>query len=95
MTKTDLIELIAAKSGYPKTTSGLMLDSVIEAISDALKGGESVTVVGFGKFRVVDRKARNGRNPQTGEPMVIAARRAVSFSPGKALSESVNHHAAS
>ncbi len=95
MTKTDLIERIAAKTGYPKTTSGLMLNSVVEAIFDALKNGESVTVAGFGKFRVIDRKARNGRNPQTGEPMVIAARRAVSFSPGKSLSESINHHAAS
>ncbi len=93
MTKTDLIERIAAKSGYPKTVSGLMFDSMIEAIVDALKDGESVTVVGFGKFHVTDRKARNGRNPKTGEPMTIAARRAVSFSPGKVLSESVNHAA--
>ena len=90
MKKSDLVEAVAEKTGLTKADSTRALDAVFEAITKALKKGERVPVAGFGTFNVVKRKAREGRNPQTGETVKIAARKAVTFKPGTALKETVN-----
>jgi len=66
------------------------VDCVLSSITKALKEGDTVTLVGFGTFKVVDRKARKGRNPQTGEEINIKASNAPKFTPGQALKEAVN-----
>jgi integration host factor alpha subunit len=90
MKKSDLVEAIAEKTGLTKADSTRALDAVFEAITKALKKGERVPIAGFGTFNVVKRKAREGRNPQTGETVKISARKAVTFKPGTALKEVVN-----
>ncbi len=90
MKKSDLVEAVAEKTGLTKADSTRALDAVFEAITKALKKGERVPVAGFGTFNVVKRKAREGRNPQTGATVKIAARKAVTFKPGTALKETVN-----
>ena len=90
MKKSDLVEAIAEKTGLTKADSTRALDAVFEAVTKALKKGERVPIAGFGTFNVVKRKAREGRNPQTGETVKIAARKAVTFKPGTALKEVVN-----
>jgi len=90
MKKSDLVEAVAEKTGLTKADSTRALDAAFEAITKALKKGERVPVAGFGTFNVVKRKAREGRNPQTGEKVKIAARKAVTFKPGTALKEVVN-----
>lgn len=90
MTKADLIAKIQEKAGLgSKAAAGKALDALLEAIQDALAGGDSVTLVGFGSFKVVKRAARKGRNPQTGAEIDIPASKAVKFSVGKALKEAV------
>jgi DNA-binding protein HU-beta len=66
------------------------LDALVDSVADALKKGDQVVLVGFGTFSVKDRAARTGRNPQTGEPIQIAAARIPSFKAGKALKDAVN-----
>ena len=90
MKKADLVEAIAEKTGLTKADSNRALDAVFETITEALKKGERVPVTGFGTFNVTKRKAREGRNPQTGEKVKIAARKAVTFKAGSALKETVN-----
>lgn len=90
MNKTELIEAIAASADIPKTTAGKALDAVMESITNALKSGESVVLVGFGTFAVKDRAARTGRNPKTREPIEIAASKVPGFKAGKALKDAVN-----
>lgn len=90
MNKTELIEAIAASADLPKAAAGRALDAVIDAITGALKKEEQVVLVGFGTFAVKDRAARTGRNPQTGNPIEIAAAKIPSFRPGKALKDAVN-----
>ena len=87
MNKADLIEKIFAEQGprVSKAQAARALDSVIHGITDALKRGERVTISGFGTFTSAKRKARVGRNPQTGEPINIAARTVARFTPGKEL----------
>jgi len=87
MNKADLIEKIFAEQGprVSKAQAARALDSVIGGITDALKRGERVTISGFGTFTSAKRKARVGRNPQTGEPINIAARTVARFTPGKEL----------
>ena len=89
MNKAELIEEVAGQTGLTKRTSGKVVDAVVSAISDCLAGGEKVTLVGFGTFRVRRRKARRGVNPQTGESIQIAAKKAPKFTAGKALREKV------
>jgi len=88
--KTELIEAIAASADLSKASAGRALDAMIEAIAETLKGGGQVTLVGFGSFSVKERAARMGRNPQTGEPIQIAAARIPGFKAGKALKDAVN-----
>ena len=90
MNKTELVEAIAASADLPKAAAGRALDAVVDAITDALKNNDQVVLVGFGTFVVKERAARTGRNPQTGNPIEIAAARIPSFKPGKALKDAVN-----
>ncbi len=90
MTKADLVEQIAGNAQITKAAAERALNSVLEAISAGLKQEEKLTLVGFGSFVVENRKARQGRNPRTGEPINIPASRNVKFRPGKQLKESLN-----
>ncbi len=90
MNKAELIDSIAASADIPKAAAGRALDAVIESIEGALKKGDSVALVGFGTFSVKDRAARTGRNPQTGQPIQIAAAKIPSFKAGKSLKDAVN-----
>ena len=90
MNKQELIENIAASADITKAAAGRALDSMIDSISDSLKKGDSVVLVGFGTFSVRDRAARTGRNPQTGEEIYIAAAKVPAFKAGKALKNAVN-----
>lgn len=89
MNKEDLVRLISERAGITKKASGEALNTVIESISSTLEKGDSISLVGFGSFKVVARAAREGRNPSTGEKMQIPASRSVKFTPGKALKERV------
>jgi DNA-binding protein HU-beta len=90
MNKTDLIDRIAGEAGINKTQAGRAVEASIHALTNALKKGERVTLVGFGTFSTSQRKARNGRNPQTGKPIKIAARRVAKFTAGMELKKAVN-----
>lgn len=90
MNKTELIEAIAASADIPKTTAGKALDAVIDSITNALKSGDSVVLVGFGTFAVKERAARTGRNPKTREEIAIPASKVPGFKAGKALKDAVN-----
>ncbi|MEF3697618.1 MULTISPECIES: HU family DNA-binding protein [Desulfolutivibrio] len=90
MAKADLIEKVQVKAGFEtKAAAGKALDAVVEVIRDALSAGETVTLTGFGSFKVSERAARTGRNPQTGKEIKIPASKAVKFTVGKALKEAV------
>ena len=89
MNKAELIEQVAGQTGLTKRTSGKAVDAVVSVISDCLAKGEKVTLVGFGTLRVTKRKARTGRNPQTGESMNIPAKKVPKFVPGKNLKNKV------
>ena len=90
MNKSQLIEKIAAGADISKAAAGRALDSFIDAVSSELKSGEQVALVGFGTFSVRDRAARQGRNPQTGAAIQIAAAKIPAFKAGKALKDAVN-----
>jgi DNA-binding protein HU-beta len=85
MNKAELIAKIADDTGITKTQANDTLDSFVEAVTKTLKNGGKVTLVGFGTFMVSERKARNGRNPQTGEVIKIKKRRVARFKAGKEL----------
>lgn len=89
MTKTELIDKVAAKTNLTKKDSGKVVDAVVAAISGALSKGDKVTLVGFGTFEVRKREARKGRNPQNGKPINIPARKVPVFRAGKALKDAV------
>mgnify|MGYP000012392298 CR=1 FL=1 len=90
MTKAELVDKIYAKSGLPtKAKSEAALDATIEAITECLTAGDSITLTGFGSFKVTKRAARKGRNPRTGKECLIPASRVVKFTPGKTLKEAV------
>ncbi|HHX33878.1 MAG TPA: HU family DNA-binding protein [Gammaproteobacteria bacterium] len=91
MNKSELIDKVAASADIPKAVAGRALDAVIESITGALQEGDSVVLVGFGTFSVKDRAARTGRNPQTGNPIQIAAAKIPGFKAGKALKDAVNN----
>lgn len=90
MNKAELIDKIADSAGLKKADAGRALDSVIDAITNALKSGNSVSLVGFGTFSVKERAARQGRNPQTGSTITIKAAKIPSFKAGKSLKDAVN-----
>ncbi len=90
MNKSELIDAVAASADIPKAAAGRALDAMVEAVTESLKAGDQVVLVGFGTFSVKDRAARTGRNPQTGAPIEIAAAKVPSFKAGKALKDAVN-----
>ena len=89
MTKAELIDKIASGAGLSKTDASKALDSTLNTIKLSLKKGQKVTLVGFGAFSTVKRKARKGRNPKTGQVINIPAARAPKFISGKALKDAV------
>jgi DNA-binding protein HU-beta len=95
MRKQDLVKSVAGKVNQSESQTTQLVNAVFDTIEEALARGEDVTISGFGSFRVVDRPAREGRNPQTGEPIQIAARKSPTFSPGSELKRLVNEGQAS
>lgn len=89
MNKGDLINMIASDASITKTQAQEALNSFLNSTSGALKKGDKVTLVGFGTFSTSKRSARKGRNPQTGEPINIPAKKVVKFRAGKDLSSSI------
>lgn len=90
MNKAELITAIAEKADISKKDAEQSLKAFIDVVSEELVKGEKVQLVGFGTFEVSERAAREGRNPQSGEPMKIAASKAPKFKAGKALKDMVN-----
>ena len=90
MNKSELIDAVAASADISKAQAGRALDAVLGTVTETLAKGEQVVLVGFGSFSVKERAARTGRNPQTGEPIDIAAATIPSFKAGKALKDAVN-----
>ncbi|MEO1885499.1 MAG: HU family DNA-binding protein [Methylococcales bacterium] len=90
MNKSELIGAIAEDSGLTKADAGRALDATLSSITEALKAGDSISLIGFGTFSVKARSARTGRNPQTGEAIQIKASNIPSFKAGKTLKDSVN-----
>ena len=88
--KAELIDAVAANTGQSKSDAGAAVEAVFESIRNAMKSGDTVSLVGFGSFSVSDRAARTGRNPRTGEEIQIAASRAPKFKAGKQLKDAVN-----
>lgn len=89
MNKSELVDAIADSAELSKVAAGRALDATINAISKALKKGDSVSLVGFGTFTVRKRAARAGRNPQTGEALKIKAAKVPAFKAGKSLKDAV------
>ncbi|MFD0966557.1 HU family DNA-binding protein [Seminibacterium arietis] len=89
MNKTDLIEAIAESADLTKKQAKVALEATLEAITASLKSGDTVQLIGFGTFKVNERKARTGRNPQTGKEIQIPASKVPAFVAGKALKDSV------
>ena len=89
MTKTEIIEALASRVGLTKADAKRAVDGVFGAVADALSRGEKVTLTGFGTFEVRHRKARMGRNPQTGAPLHIPETNYPAFRAGKALKDVV------
>ncbi len=90
MTKAELVESVRAKAAFTtKAQAEKALNATIAALSAALSSGQSVTLTGFGSFKVTKRAARKGRNPRTGQEIKIPASKVVKFTPGKALKSSV------
>ena len=90
MNRTDLINAMSEQSGLSKKDCDSALKAFIDTVTDSLKKKEPVQLVGFGTFETVEKAARTGRNPKTGEAMPIAASTAPKFKPGKALKDVVN-----
>ena len=90
MNKSELIAKIAENAELSKASAGRALDSLIQAVTDELANGGDVSLVGFGTYKVSDRAARTGRNPQTGAEIQIAAAKVPSFKAGKALKDACN-----
>ena len=87
MTKTDLVELIYERVGVSRKEAALAVDTVLEIIKDSLHRGETVKIAGFGSFVVNQKRARRGRNPQTGDPIIIDASCVLSFRPSDVLKD--------
>jgi DNA-binding protein HU-beta len=90
MNKSQLISAVASDSGLSKSDSSRAVESLIDTVTRTLKRGDEVAIAGFGKFSVVQRAARNGVNPRTGERVKIKASKAPKFSPGSALKQAVH-----
>ena len=89
MNKSELVEAIAQEAGISKAAAAKALDATTNAVTNALKNGDTVTLVGFGTFYVGERAERQGRNPKTGAPLTIAAAKTPKFRAGKALKDAL------
>ena len=89
MTKTELIEKIAISAGLSKNEAAKALNAALDNIIKALQKGQKVTLIGFGTFHVASRKSRSGRNPRTGESIIIPATKVPKFIPGKAFKKAL------
>ena len=90
MNKAELVDAVANAANLSKADAGRAVDAVVNSITNALKKGQQVSVVGFGTFSVKHRAARSGRNPRTGDTINIAASNVPGFKAGKALKDAVN-----
>jgi len=90
MNKDDLVRSVAEQAQTTKTSASQAVNAIFDAITESLKKGDSLTLVGFGSFKATRRAARQGRNPRTGEPLAIPATTIPSFTPGKGLRDAVN-----
>jgi DNA-binding protein HU-beta len=90
MNKADLVDKIAGACEMSKAQATTAIDTAVSSITGALRKGDRVALIGFGTFSISQRKARNGRNPQTGATIKIAARKVAKFSPGAELKKAVN-----
>lgn len=90
MTKSDLIDQIAGKTGLTKKETAAAVEAYHAVVAQSLAAGQSLTIAGFGAFEVTERAAREGRNPQTGAALQIPAGKSVKFRAGKALKDAVN-----
>jgi DNA-binding protein HU-beta len=89
MNKAELIQEVAAKADVKVKEAEALLDALVDATADALAKGDKVAITGFGTFAVSERKARKGRNPQTGKQIKIPASKTPRFAPGKALKDAL------
>lgn len=90
MNKSELISAIAEKSGLNKTDSKKALDALVAAVTETLKSGDKIALVGFGTFSVVEKGERTGINPATKQPITIAAKKVAKFKPGAELADAIN-----
>lgn len=90
MSKQQLVEMMASKAGLTKADAARALDAFMESVTETLKKGDKVSLVGFGTFVTSKREARTGRNPRTGETVNIAARTAATFKAGAKLKDALN-----
>ena len=90
LTKAQIIEVIAEQTGFTKRDSAATVEAILEIIKGTLEAGEDALSSGFGKFCVKEKRARNGRNPSTGEPAIITPKRVVTFRCSKRLKERIN-----
>ena len=90
LTKTQIVETIAEQNGFPKNQSSKIVEILLELIKNSLVSGEDVMISGFGKFCVKEKKERRGRNPATGEDMMLAPRRIVTFKWSGKLRNRIN-----
>lgn len=90
MNKTELVEAMADAADISKAAAGRALEGMVEAITNAVKNGDTVSVIGFGTFSLRERAARTGRNPKTGAEIQIPASKSPAFKAGKAFKDAVN-----
>jgi DNA-binding protein HU-beta len=90
MNKSEFVDAIAKAADFTKADAAKAVDAMVEVVTETLKAGDQITLVGFGSFQVKTREARTGRNPRTGEAIQIKASNIPSFKAGKALKDAVN-----
>ncbi len=91
--KSDIVDRVYERVGFTRQEAAAAVDVVLEEIKSVLSKGENVRIVGFASFNLRDKKARNARNPRTGEPIIIKPRRVLTFKPSKHLLDSTNNQA--
>lgn len=89
MKKDDLVTFVSEEANTTRKAAGEAINAALEGIASSLEQGDSISLIGFGSFKVVERAAREGRNPRTGEKINILASKSVKFTPGKVLKERV------
>ena len=90
MTKADIINAVCEENGFSKRESAKITETMLDIIKESLENGENVKLSGFGSFNIQHKRARRGRNPQTGEEITISARCVLSFNPSKILRDELN-----